>query len=222
MPGAATLTWPLGATFLGAVLLTAGVRNRPVSDVLQGVTDPQAGAGDSGFSSDVLGNARSLLTGASSGGSSKPNTGGVSAPSSAGQAAAVAALARVKVNPKPGSPSWGGAGDVLHQYVVPFMKRQGLSAGSEKRSPAQNSAVGGSSSSDHLTTNTLSDAIDFPTTNGEGAARALAASMGSKSWAANSYGTFQVKVGRYTFQVQILWGAGIDHADHVHVGVRRV
>lgn len=212
-----TLTWPLLATFSGAVLLTAGVRNRSIADVMKGVTDPQAGAGDTGFSSTLLQPSRALLTGNTSNGKSG-NTGGVSAPSSA---AAVAALARVRVSPTPGSPHWAGSGDVLHQFVVPFMKRQGLSAGSEKRSPAQNAAVGGASGSDHLSTNTTTDAIDFPTTNGEGAARALAAAMGSKSWAANSYNRFPIKVGRYTFSVQILWGAAIDHADHVHVGVAR-
>jgi hypothetical protein len=67
-------------------------------------------------------------------------------------------------------------------------------------------------------------ARDFPTLSGEDDARALAHKMGFESWVPNSHegGTFQIKLGGQSFQVQILWGALIDHDDHVHVGMHAI
>lgn len=118
-----------------------------------------------------------------------------------------------------GSPHWGGSGDVMVQYVEPFMVDRGLPIGSGKRTPAENAAVGGSPTSDHLTTNTTTAARDFPTFTGEDDARALAASIGWTSWSANSYATFDVTIDGHRFRFQILWGGAIGHGDHVHVGV---
>lgn len=115
-----------------------------------------------------------------------------------------------------------GTQAVADGFVVPFMARRGLKPGSRKRTPAENAAVGGSAGSDHLTTNTNTYAVDFPTGSGEAAARALSREIGWTSWQPNSYErhTFSISGARFSFQ--ILWGQAIDHADHVHVGIKRV
>lgn len=119
----------------------------------------------------------------------------------------------------PGRPHWGGGADVMGQFVTPFMLRRGLPKGSGKRTPAHNAAVGGSPTSDHLTTHTLTFARDFPTFSGEDDARALAHALGFSSWQPNSYTTYDKVIDGHTFRFQILWGAAIGHGDHVHVGV---
>lgn len=121
-----------------------------------------------------------------------------------------------------GNPHWGGAADLMGQFIWPFMAKRGLPKGSGKRSPAHNAAIGGSPTSDHLTTHTLTFARDFPTFSGEDDARALAAALGNHSWRANSFDSFNVTVDGWVFRVQILWGAAIQHGDHVHVGVSLV
>jgi len=119
-----------------------------------------------------------------------------------------------------GEPHWGGSGDVMDQFVTPFMVvKRGLPFGSGKRTPAENAAVGGSPVSDHLTTHTTTDARDFPTFSGEDDARALANAIGWTSWSANSFNTFDVTIDGHRFRFQILWGSSIGHGDHVHVGV---
>lgn len=128
-------------------------------------------------------------------------------------------LKDVHVRPNAGAPHWGGSNDVVEQYVEPFMVKRGLPIGSGKRTPAENRAVGGSSTSDHLTTLISTMARDFPTFAGEDDARALAASMGFGSWQPNSFTMFGFSAGGHNWQAQILWGAGIDHGDHVHVGI---
>lgn len=114
---------------------------------------------------------------------------------------------------------WGGAADVMGQFVTPFMVHRGLPKGSGKRTPAHNAAIGGSPVSDHLTTHTTTFARDFPTFSGEDDARALAHAIGWTSWSANSYATFDVTIDGHRFRFQILWGSGIGHGDHVHVGI---
>jgi hypothetical protein len=118
-----------------------------------------------------------------------------------------------------GEPHWGGAGDVMDQFVEPFMVHRGLPLGSNKRTPAYNAAIGGSPVSDHLTTHTRTDARDFPTFSGEDDARALAAAIGWTSWSANSYANYTFTVDGHAFRIQILWGSAIGHGDHVHVGI---
>jgi hypothetical protein len=128
-------------------------------------------------------------------------------------------LKNVSVSTSTGAPHWGGSGDIVHQFVEPFMARRELPIGSGKRTPAENRAVGGSPTSDHLTTRVTTGARDFPTFSGEDDARALANAMGNSGWVPNSFDSFSIRVGGHGFSVQILWGARIDHGDHVHVGV---
>lgn len=128
-------------------------------------------------------------------------------------------LSGVQVTTTAGSPHWGGGNDVMSQFVEPFMVRRGLPIGSGKRTPAQNSAVGGSPNSDHLTTHTTTMARDFPTFSGEDDARALAREIGWDDWSPNSYVSFTRVVDAFSFRFQILWGSGIGHGDHVHVGI---
>lgn len=136
-------------------------------------------------------------------------------------AADAGSLKGVQISTQPGSPHWGGSGDILHSYVTPFMSQHGLSPGSEKRTPAENDAAGGSPTSDHLSTNVTADAIDYPTGSGEGAASALAQAMGNSSWQMNTEASFGISVGGYSFSCQIIWGAAVGHGDHVHVGIHR-
>jgi hypothetical protein len=107
----------------------------------------------------------------------------------------------------------------MTEFVEPFMVKRGLPLGSGKRTPAVNAAVGGSPTSDHLTTKRTTAARDFPTVAGEDDARELAQAMGIGSWKPNEFTTFPVSIAGHTFRVQILWGAGIAHDDHVHVGI---
>jgi hypothetical protein len=125
----------------------------------------------------------------------------------------------VSITASPGEPHWGGSGDVMAQFIEPFMVRRGVPIGSGKRTPEENAACGGSSTSDHLTTKTTTAARDFKTFAGEDDARALAVALGIEGWQPNSYANHTFTAGGRTFRAQILWGAGIDHGDHVHVGV---
>jgi hypothetical protein len=131
-------------------------------------------------------------------------------------------LARVRITVTAGSTHWGGANDVMEQFVEPFMIKRGLKPGSGKRTPAENAAIGGSKSSDHLTTMTTTMGRDFPTTRGEHHARRLARLMGFDSWRPNETQSFEFSAGGRTWRGQILWGAAIDHADHIHVGIKRL
>lgn len=121
----------------------------------------------------------------------------------------------------PGAECWGGA-DALMDDVEAFLLRRGLPLGSGKRTPAVNTAVGGSPSSAHLTTRLTTDARDFPTYSGEDDARALMAALGVTSWVPNSYTTFTLHVDGYIFRIQVLWGSAIGHGDHVHVGIEYI
>ena len=125
----------------------------------------------------------------------------------------------VRVTQTAGEPHWGGAGDLLTQFVEPFMVERGLPIGSGKRTPERNAAIGGSRTSDHLTTKSTTAARDFPTFSGEDDARALAKALGCTTWQPNSYDAFTVSAGGHTWRVQLLWGGDIKHGDHVHIGI---
>jgi hypothetical protein len=135
-------------------------------------------------------------------------------------ARAAGSLAAVQVTATAGKPHWGGSNDLMTAFVEPFMINRGFRLGSGKRTPAENKAAGGSSTSDHLTTKTRTAARDFPTLAGEDDARALSKAMGISGWQPNKFTTFPLApVDGHAFKAQILWGAEIDHADHVHVGI---
>jgi len=114
--------------------------------------------------------------------------------------------------------AWSGTKSIFDQFVTPFLHQKGLSAGSQKRT---HDTVDGEGMSDHYTGSRAAYAVDYPTTAGADEARALARALGHPSWQPNSYDSFTVRVDGQQFRVQILWGAGIDHDDHVHVGIRR-
>lgn len=128
-------------------------------------------------------------------------------------------LQNVRVTPTAGKTHWGGANDVMADFVEPFLVKRGLPLARAERTPAENAAVGGSPTSDHLTTHTRTAARDFPTFAGEDDARALAEAIGFTSWQPNSHASFTFSAGGHTFRAQILWGAAIRHGDHVHVGI---
>lgn len=121
-----------------------------------------------------------------------------------------------------GRPHWGGGADVMGQFVTPFMRHFGLYPGSGKRTPEHNADIGGSLTSDHLTTRLETFARDYPTFTGEATAAALARAFGIHGWRANSYDTYYVRIDGHTFRIQILWGAAIQHGDHIHVGIEIV
>jgi hypothetical protein len=114
--------------------------------------------------------------------------------------------------------AWGGTKSVFDQFITPFMDKRGLDAGSQKR---PYDTVGGSGMSDHYTGNGTAYAVDYPTYQGLDDAKALAKAFGIDGWQPNSYNSHVVRIDGVQFRVQILWGGAIDHADHVHVGLRR-
>lgn len=115
---------------------------------------------------------------------------------------------------------WGGSKSVIDQMITPVLKEFDLSPGSQKRTPAENDSVGGSSTSDHLTTQTKSYATDYPTASGEQAARALAKRLGINGYNVGNFDRYPLTVDGVKFSVQILWAVE-GHFDHIHVGVRR-
>jgi hypothetical protein len=114
--------------------------------------------------------------------------------------------------------AWGGSKSIFDQFVTPFMRREGLDAGSQKRD--HDTVDDGTS--DHFEGSTNSYAIDFPTNSGADEAKALARAMGNPSWQPNTSGTFNITVDGQPFRVQILWGSAVEHHDHIHVGIRRL
>lgn len=88
-----------------------------------------------------------------------------------------------------------------------------------KRTPAENSAVGGASDSDHLTTNRNAFAIDISAVGkaGDRIVNRLAKRLGVKP---NRLTGTYAPIYRGKYRIQILWRVE-GHYDHVHVGVRR-
>jgi hypothetical protein len=100
----------------------------------------------------------------------------------------------------------------------------GIGVSSEKR-PTERTASG--NVSDHFEGNTSAYALDLDTPGddsreGHRLARRIAKAYGVR-YRANSYssgGEFTADGRRY--RIQILYGSGVDHGDHVHVGVARL
>lgn len=106
----------------------------------------------------------------------------------------------------------------------PIAERFGVAPSSEKR-PRRLTATG--NVSDHYEGNRQAYAIDYDTPGndsdvGHKLARSLARRYGV-GYRPNSYdsgGTIRSRGG--TYRVQILYGSGVGHGDHVHLGIRRV
>jgi hypothetical protein len=113
---------------------------------------------------------------------------------------------------------WAGTQSLFSQVIDPFMADRGLAPGSRKRS-TQTTATGGTS--DHWTGSTEAYATDYPTNSGDDDAKALSKAL-HVPYKINTYNSGYIVVHGRRFRVQILWGAAIDHGDHVHVGIRYV
>ena len=115
---------------------------------------------------------------------------------------------------------WGGTAR-LAKSAKKVAAKQGIRASSEKRA-RRNTASGGVS--DHWVGNKNAYAVDLPSS---GAAlhrlgRSIAHRYGVR-YVPNSYasgGTVNVNGRKY--RIQILGGAGVDHGDHIHVGIKRL
>lgn len=127
------------------------------------------------------------------------------------------AVSGIKIrNTSPGAPHWGGTWAVFEQFIIPFMRQQGLSEWTGKRSYNT-----GSGTSDHWTQSTNAFAADFPTRRGEKAARAVAKALGA-AYEPNAWNSSQVTIDGHKFNVQILWLAPDGtHDDHIHIGFSR-
>lgn len=103
---------------------------------------------------------------------------------------------------------WGGAVGAIHA-VLP--KQYWSDARGDKRTPAENASVGGSPTSDHLTTNTNSFGADLPAD--DALARAIADNLGL----ASHTGTQTVE--KDGVRYQLIW-QDEGHYDHVHLGAQ--
>jgi hypothetical protein len=107
-----------------------------------------------------------------------------------------------------------------------FASKMGFNV-SDVRSPEQNAAVGGAKDSDHLPgkdrwAEDYSDGTVVESEKKLKLAQKIARHYGVR-FVKNSYESGgEVRIGRRVYRLQILYGEGIGHADHVHVGWRRV
>lgn len=111
----------------------------------------------------------------------------------------------------------GGGWDGTEKLVKSAVKKAGGSIGSTKRTPEENRAVGGSSTSDHLTTNKSAFAVD--TDASDAVAKNLAKRFGFPTY--KGLQTKTIKIGGQTYRIQLIWQAE-GHYDHVHFGAHRV
>jgi hypothetical protein len=117
----------------------------------------------------------------------------------------------------------GGTAKSLADQIQSFAEGElGLTGGSRERTPSQNAAVGGSSTSDHLTGGGR-EAVDIPTTAANGGweqYQKVARQIGLKPDKGGfTQGT--IKRGGKRFRVQVIFGDAHGHGDHIHVGFRR-
>ena len=121
-------------------------------------------------------------------------------------------------NTSSGSPHWGGTAAVFKQFIHPFMRRFGLEAGSQKRSPSDPLSIA-NPGSDHNEANTRAYATDYGTSSGGSAADALGRALGRPGSSSGTYGRITFSAGGQRFSAQILWAVE-NHYDHVHVGLQ--
>ena len=103
-----------------------------------------------------------------------------------------------------GSPHWGGSNDVMEDFVEPFLVKRGLPLGSGKRTPAQNDAVGGSATSDHLTTKTATAARGLTLAGRTMRRERSRTQWASNRWRPNSRSGFTFSAGGRSFRAQVL------------------
>ncbi|HEX6685134.1 MAG TPA: transglycosylase SLT domain-containing protein [Candidatus Limnocylindrales bacterium] len=116
---------------------------------------------------------------------------------------------------------WGGAESVFDQFITPFLAKLGLTnISSEKRD--YDSVDDPNRVSDHFDGSKRAYAIDYLTNSGRDEAEKLAKAMGIQGWRPDTVQNFVVKIDGAQFRVQIIWGAAVDHGNHVHVGLRRI
>lgn len=111
-----------------------------------------------------------------------------------------------KDKPSKADQRWGGAVGAIHA-VLP--KKYWPDARGDKRTPAENAAVGGSPTSDHLTTNTNSFGADLPAD--DNLAKQIADKLGLPSH------TGLQTIDKDGVRYQLIWQAE-GHYDHVHLG----
>ena len=104
---------------------------------------------------------------------------------------------------------WAGAQAKALAVIPKALRSEGRN---DKRTPESNAAVGGSSTSDHLTTNEASYAADIPAD-----AKAYAKIRKNLGLPPASSGSDTVTKDGYRYQ--LIFGSEYDHADHIHLGV---
>ncbi|MGH2761393.1 MAG: hypothetical protein ACRDLD_02240 [Thermoleophilaceae bacterium] len=112
--------------------------------------------------------------------------------------------------PKPKPGSWKGSKRAVLEVVPKGARAEGRD---DKRTPEENTSVGGSISSDHLTTRTSSYAADLPPE--DKTARRIAKRLGM----ASHTGTNEVVKDGYRYQ--LIW-QDEGHYDHIHLGAEWV
>lgn len=117
---------------------------------------------------------------------------------------------KAKNAPKQKPGPWKGAQKAVIGVVPKGVREEGRG---DKRSPGENDSVGGSSDSDHLTTNDASYAADLPAN--DKVARRIAKKLGLPSH------TGTQSVVRDGYRYQLIWQDS-GHFDHIHLGARWV
>lgn len=107
---------------------------------------------------------------------------------------------------KPGK--WAGSERAVLELIPKGVRAEGRG---DKRTPAENSSVGGAADSDHLTTNAKAYAADIPPD------PKVYASLRKKLGLPKA-ATGSDTVTRGGYRYQLIFGAQYDHGDHIHLG----
>jgi len=119
-----------------------------------------------------------------------------------------------------GTGPWGGAESIVEVEVVRFAEAQGYNITSRKRRSTHLLSLK-NPGSDHSEANLTAYAVDIGTYDGANLAYDIAEGLGIENYRINEYTPHYIVRSGQKFRVQILWGEGIHHGTHVHVGVKR-